>query len=599
MSACLQTNSSSIKAKEAEGKAQINIINLSDFIEHLHKLRGARKEGKELSDIEKKVVIPLVCQYVHASDKGPDICLGVLTKLKNLLKEIPDRIFVTVFCCLLGAKALACKVGKQTYLVICRSPLLHLKHIEDACAICKIEKSIFKKWLMELPEFDAAFCEQVKHKFREIALDITNEDREELERRIDKVVSSYGMFEFDTVIYDILQEIAKQNGTHRGLAKVEFVSKIKDKNEPVVRIVVDKIRPEEERIDGHMLIVGLVVQPPKSRQLIGYLDEPLVAQISELLSKADLEKENYQWNNEPWWVFGQDTNNWRARVKLYLKEEPNSFWLDNVHGLISSAIEAGAGTVLDQIIRHLVEKNWNVFRKKICKHSNRMLHQTTSGEFNTLYSLVFNDLATVLEQYINLETLPSQSTFILKIEQLFSLIRHYPRRRIVFDPPLEMRRLNCLKRDLLGGGSEYQEMLKKEIIPAIELEKYKWRKETVSKNLMINPDLTVESMLWATKNRIDDEEFGLDLGKEENREKWKTVLDFYRKHGLVDKMETIQKRLYEITAHKSKQQRGTLWREFMSEFLRAVTLGLLSPSSTIRYAEQKAHAKHMTELGIS
>lgn len=418
------------------------------FVEKLSRLADG-KEGKSLNLSE-------LCRMTWDSDGGQKVCCEVAKRLQRVIVRLKGKPYPFVFCCQMGAKVSVIPRGptwkEDIYLVPCRSPIPHRRHLKRTAQICQKNPDEVEELWRKLPQFGPKFVERA---IESIEREQNVRIPEGIGETIRRTAKAYGLYEFDVVIYDTLRDILEKEEKHQGIVNIKFAARSRAKEAQIVRIVTDIIGAKDTQ--DEIPIVGLAAEENYS----GRHEESLQSSRISELGRALLSDYVARFP-EPHPQTEEEAGKWIAQTTIYLKNklDEKDKWLKNVKEKIRLGLDCGSGTVCERLLRELAKAelvktkltkgDLSQFKDKLIKYADRLQGSLETDKRERVYVRTLVDLKEALES-IDLDKNRKRTTHVIK--ELMKFLEPYPLTVSV----LESRTgVNLLAGDLLSGNDDYR-----------------------------------------------------------------------------------------------------------------------------------------------
>ena len=573
-------------------------------LRHWVKLSDFDKQDQEpdhpaccLSDVPSDR-LPRLCRIVHGTTDGRRRCKEVRQHLSDWVVELRKAF---VFCCYAGLKTLVQPLneGKDAYLFFCRSPLCHESHLnETARLVGQRFATIVEAW-RELDEFGEEFTERVTHYLAQNdGPHVSGEDRQ----RIANLGKSYRNYALDILLYDVLRHLSSDRSLPRGTIGINLGSRENDK-EPILRIFLSHAGTTDQDRNVGVPIVGLVLQTGEEKSLSGCLNTKKVARLTQKLLGCPVNCSPAREFSGEWRE--TEASGWAAKVVFYTEQQvANTTPFDDFGKHIETTIDSGMYTTAARLL-HVLEQTAEPIRRDefltlISDNMWQLPHQTSAGQEDTVFALVFDDIGKCLSKD---DWCPGKTEKVLR--RIICRIADYHHMALVFRPPAEKERLKSLHRDLQSGGDEYICMLEEIFLP-LDLEREKYSEAVVRECLARNSGLTVKAMLtaayihqnWETLGGKWGVQWGIDLKAGNGWQVWKPVFDYYRNHeGHANNKELrrITKYLFDIAVPDRERSRIRFRAEVLAAIGKVLSFGVLPSYHVIDAVYDWAYKHYVTD----
>jgi len=430
----------------------------------LQKLMGKatnRSFVVKLSDLlqrhRKKLELPELCRMAWDSP-GQEVCRGVAQELERVISELTGEPYPFVFCCQIGGKVLVIPEGPtwndNVYLLPCRSPIVHKKHLERSARLCRRKPIEVEELWWKLPQFGPKFAERaIANIKRKPGVKIV----EGVEQSIRAIAAAYRLYEFDVVVYDILRDISKKESRNQGIINIRFVARSSTEGIQIVRIITDTIGGNDWQTG--IPIIGLVAEKEYSMSHEKGLRSPRADELTnKLLSK------HIAIFPEPHLLREEEAGKWIAETVIYLKDKLNKQdkWLKDMSKLIRLGLDCGCGTVCERLLRELAEANLPQFKKNLFKYADRLQKSLGEDERERVYVRIFTDLKEALKS-IDLKNIESTERTKHVLEELLKFLEPYPLNVRVLNTREDVNPRDLLPKDLLNGGRNYPAIMEEQL----------------------------------------------------------------------------------------------------------------------------------------
>jgi len=507
----------SLISPENEGPSGEDIV-----IEKIAKVSDA--SGRTLTNL------PDFCRMARQTSRGSVECAaahgGIACAIEAMAQE-GDAYTPFVSCCCLGAKVLIVPANGGLFLCYCRSKVVDHKHLLHVAQELGVSPDTFGNAWEKLPPFGPLLVDTVLDR---LELETNTRIPPRVKASVSNLGRAYGMYEFDSVVYDAFRRIISVEGPRQsGVCQIAFLSK--PNGIPVLRVLMNRVG-DSGRVP-YLPVVGLGIEMPQAGTLKECLDSPLLRTLLDRLLPHGQRRFCLEFP-------ARMSEIWEAHVRLFLNSGVCPLWEQHFKEGVTAILDSGAGTVFDRLLSKIDADDVLGFRVLLNQHANPWVHRDLRTEGETLFTLVFRDLAQCTDS-MALNTEDGRASTRRMIESLAEVLSPYPRQVVDDQTKSQEHRIELLKRDLLTWGTEYVDYVRKNLVLSIALRVRRYDSRVIREALALDPDLALKYFLQAADTT------DLDPDTEMGRDAWQTVVEFCEEQDRCEMLTLVEDKLFEIS----------------------------------------------------